>query len=102
MITGIPDQPLYIGEKVVVQFLISVDGNGVFSFFSPTPTAVVIQEMPIPSQLEQSDSFVYNLTFYAASILNSSSIQVTVERQAEGEDITNPSFLTYILMYIDF
>ena len=97
VIADLPDRPLYIGEKVMLQFLVAVEGNGVSNllFFS----AVTVEEVPIPSQLEQSEPFVYNLTFYAASILNSSFVQVFVGGEI-GEGITNSSFYTCITIYL--
>lgn len=77
-----PDQALTISEEFVAQFLLAADGNGVENAqFLPIAT---LQESPIFLQLEQSNSsvFVYDLQFYAASILNNATIDVSVV--AEG------------------
>ena len=94
VITDLPDRPLYIGEKVVVQFLVAVEGDGVSNLLFISDVSLEVTS--IPSQLEQSDSFVYNLTFYAASILNESSMLVSVMGEI-GENITNSSFYAYIV-----
>ena len=76
ILTDAPDWPLYIGEKVTVQLLVANQGNGTSNL--PFSYAVTVQDFSIPAQLELSDTFVYNLTFYAASVLNSTTIDVTV------------------------
>ena len=77
------DQLWYIGEKVTVEFLVAVDGDGVSN--NQFTDLVTVQGVPIPAQLDQSDTFVYSLTFYAASVLNSTTIDVTVPSEiSEG------------------
>ena len=89
MVTGPPDRPLYISEKVVVQFLVAAGGTGVSNEFFTQD--VTVQEMFLPALLEPSDMFLYNLTFYASSVLNSASIDVTVRSpQSEGESSLSP------------